>query len=79
MTTAGKVSQVSRSAGPAILVTYRADSPPDPVTAKVVHQDVERYVFWRSGSEVVITLSSSQGSDNVDPWRKVTDSFRWTP
>jgi hypothetical protein len=74
----GNVSTVSRKAGQGLLVKYRADSPPDPVTAKVVHQDVERYEFWRSGTEVVVTLSSSQGSDNVDPWRKVTDSFSWT-
>jgi hypothetical protein len=76
---AGKVSQVSRTAGPVILVTYRADSPPDAVTGKIVRQDVERYEFWRSGQEAIVTLSSSQGSDNVDPWRRVTDSFRWTP
>lgn len=77
---AGKVSQVSRRAGPAILITYRADSSPDPVTGKVVRQDVERYEFWRAGKgEAVITLSTPQGSDNVDPWRKVTDSFAWSP
>jgi hypothetical protein len=73
----GKVSQVSRSAGPAILITYRADSPSDPVTGKVVLQDVERYEFWQSGTLATITLSSPKGSDNVDPWRKVTDSFGW--
>jgi hypothetical protein len=76
---AGKVSSVSRKAGTAILITYKADSPPDQVTGKVVRQDVERYEFWRAGQEVVITLSSSLGSDNVDPWRRVTDSFGWTP
>jgi hypothetical protein len=75
----GKVSQVTRKAGPAVLVTYRADSVPDAVTGKSVREDVERYEFWRSGKEVIITLSSPQGSDNVDPWRKVTDSFAWAP
>jgi hypothetical protein len=38
---------------------------------------VERYEFWRAGHEVVLTLSAPVGSDNVDPWRKVTDSFAW--
>jgi hypothetical protein len=74
---AGKVSQVTRTAGPAVLITYRADSPADPVTGKIVRQDVERYQFWQGGKQAVITLSSPQGSDNVDPWRKVTDSFGW--
>jgi len=75
---APKVSTVSRRTGPAILVTYRADSAPDPVTGKVIHDDVEQYQFWKAGTEGVITLSSPQGSDNVDPWRTVTDSFAWS-
>jgi hypothetical protein len=74
---AGKVSSVARKAGSAILITYQADSPPDPVTNKVVTRDVERYQFWQSGKQVTLTLSSPKGSDNVDPWRKVTDSFAW--
>jgi hypothetical protein len=73
-----KVSTVQRPAGTAVLVTYRADSAPDPVTGKVIHDDVERYQFWKGGTEAVITLSSPQGSDNVDPWRTVTNSFTWT-
>jgi hypothetical protein len=74
---AGKVSQVARNSGAAVLITYRADSPADPVTGKVVLQDVERYEFWQSGKQATMTLSSPKGSDNVDPWRKVTDSFGW--
>lgn len=76
---APKVATVQRHAGPAVLVTYRADSAADPVTGKVIHDDVEQYHFWRAGTEAVITLSSPQGSDNVDPWRTVTDSFAWSP
>lgn len=74
---AGKVSEVTRKAGPAVLITYRADSPPNAVTGKVIHLDVERYEFWRSGTQVILTLSGPQGADNVDPWRIVTDSFGW--
>jgi hypothetical protein len=74
-----RVASVGRKAGPAVLITYRADAPPDPVTAKVVHDDVERYEFWRNGTEVILTLSGPTGADNVDPWRIVTDSFGWRP
>lgn len=74
---AGAVKAVTRKAGPAVLATYRADAAPDPVTGKVVHDDVERYAFWRGGKTVILTLSGPQGADNVDPWRIVTDSFRW--
>jgi hypothetical protein len=73
-----KVSTVQRNSGPAVLITYRADGPPDPVTGKVIHDDVEQYQFWKAGTEAMLTLSSPQGSDNVDPWRKVTDSFSWS-
>ena len=76
--TAGDVTTVQRPAGPAVLITYRADSPPSEVTGKVVSRAVERYEFWRNGKTVVLTLSAPVGSDNVDPWRTVTDSFRWT-
>jgi hypothetical protein len=76
---AGAVSSVSRKAGNAIRISYRSDSAADPVTGKVVVQDVERYEFWQAGKLVTITLSSPKGSDNVDPWRKVTDSFGWGP
>ena len=73
----GTVTPVPRTAGTAIKITYRADSVANPVTGKVVVQAVERYEFWRTGTEVVLTLSAPVGSDNVDPWRKVTDSFGW--
>jgi hypothetical protein len=76
--TVGTVGAVKRSGGTAVLATYRADSAPDQVTGKSVRQDVQRYAFWRNGSQVVLTLSGAVGADNVDPWHIVTDSFRWS-
>lgn len=73
-----KVSTLDRTAGSAILLTYQTDAPLDPVTGKIVRDDVERYEFWQNGKEAVITLSGAAGSDNVDPWKRVTDSFAWT-
>lgn len=75
----GDVSVVNRSAGQAVLITYGADSPANPVTGKVIPQAVERYEFYRSGMQVTIVLSGAVGADNVDPWRTVTDSFAWLP
>jgi len=74
----GRVTVVTRKAGQAVLITYRADSNPDAVTGKVRRLDVERYEFWRNGTEALLTLSAPQGADNVDPWRIVTDSLRWS-
>jgi hypothetical protein len=72
------VSTVARPAGAAVLVSYQCDSPVDPVTGKVVRDAVERYLFWHSGHLVALTLSGPVGADNVDPWKTVTSSLRWT-
>ncbi|MFK0050389.1 hypothetical protein ACIQU4_41065 [Streptomyces sp. NPDC090741] len=73
----GKATVVSRPAGQAVLLTYRGDSAPDAVTGKVVHSAFERYSFFQGGRQVDLTLSGPVGADNVDPWRIVTESFRW--
>jgi hypothetical protein len=48
------------------------------VTGKSVTDAVERYTFTKGTNIAVLTLSGPQGADNVDPWRIVTDSLRWT-
>jgi hypothetical protein len=75
---AGSVTVVRRTAGPAVRITYFARSKPDPVTGKARVDAVERYLFFRHGQEAVVTLSGPKGADNVDPWRIITDSLRWT-
>jgi hypothetical protein len=77
--TSADVRTVDRAAGHAILVTFNRNSAPNPVTGKVVAAAVERYEFFHAGHIVVLTLAGPVGADNVDPWRKVTDSFRWLP
>lgn len=76
---AGKVTAVQRHAGRAIEMTYLAAAKPNRVTGKSGQDAVERYVFFHNGKRVVLTLSGPKGADNVDPWRIVTDSLRWTP
>jgi hypothetical protein len=75
---AGTVTSVQRKAGTAVLATYHAHSAVNPVTGKIANEAVERYTFWHTGTAVTLTLAAPVGSDNVDPWRKVTDSFTWT-
>jgi hypothetical protein len=74
-----RVSVVSRHAGNAVLVRYQAAAAPNAVTARTGTDAVERYTFFHNGRAVVLTLSGPRGADNVDPWRIVTDSLRWTP
>jgi hypothetical protein len=73
-----RVGVVKRTAGPAVRITYVADASPNAVTGKAGKDAVERYVFFHNGKRVVLTLSGPKGADNVDPWRIVTDSLRWT-
>jgi hypothetical protein len=74
----GAVSSVTRPAGTATLIKYQADGAPDPVTGRVRRDAFERYVFFHAGRQVVLTLSGPKGADNVDPWKLVTSSLRWT-
>jgi hypothetical protein len=71
------VSRVTRQHGTAIHVVYGLDSAPNPVTNKVVRDVAERFDFWHSGQEAVLTLTGPQNADNVDPWQTVSDSLQW--
>ncbi|MEV8424555.1 PsbP-related protein [Streptomyces niveus] len=73
----GRATAVTRPAGKGVLLTYKGDSAPDPVTGKVVHDSFERYSFHKGGKEVDLTLSGPVGADNVDPWKIVSESLRW--
>jgi hypothetical protein len=75
----GDVSTVTRPAGQTVLLTYRQESAVNPVTGKSTALAVERYEFFRNGQTVALTLAGPMGADNVDPWRHITDSFRWAP
>jgi hypothetical protein len=70
------VAAVTLPAGPAVLITYRANSDPNPVTGKQYRLDVLRYELYRAGTRTTLTLLSPVGADNVDPWRIVTDSLK---
>lgn len=74
---AGKVSVVQRTSGPAVLITYTATSAANAVTGKTIRLAVERYEFWKNGTEAIVTVSGPIAADNVDPWKLVTDSFTW--
>jgi hypothetical protein len=73
----GTAESVTLPSGPTVHGTYSEDSAPDPVTKRVVRDDVELYVFWRAGTEVLLTLSGPHGADNVDPWAQISRSFAW--
>lgn len=71
------ITTVARHAGPAVRIAYLGDSKPNPVTGKVGTLAFERYDFFHTGREYVVLASSPKGSDNVDPWRIITNSVRY--
>lgn len=71
------IAEAQRTSGKAILITYLIDSTPDQVTGKVVRDAVQQFDFWHAGHEAILTLTGPQSADNVDPWKRVSDSLRW--
>jgi hypothetical protein len=71
------VAQLQRTAGPVVRISYLAVAQTNPVTGKGGTDAVERYLFVKSGKELVLTLSGPKGADNVDPWKIVSDSVAW--
>jgi hypothetical protein len=69
---------VSLPGGNAVVLTYKVNSKPNVVTGKQYRLEVIRFDFYRNGEETDLMLSGPVGSDNVDPWRLVSQSFRWT-
>ena len=73
----GNVATERRAGSTVVVIRYQGDSPQDPVTGKVVRDAFERYVYYRNGQRLDLTLSGPTNADNVDPWRIVSDSVRW--
>jgi hypothetical protein len=71
------VRAVSLAGGPAVEIIYQVNSAPNPVTGRQYRLVIERFELFHKGQGAVLSLSSAVGSDNVDPWRIVSESFRW--
>lgn len=67
---------VTLPGGAGVLVVFRRNSASDPVTGKVFRDEVNRYEIAKGGREVVLDLYGPVGSDNVDPYTKISESLR---
>jgi len=70
------VSSVTLPAGAAVLIVFRRNSDPDPVTGRQYRDEVREYLVWRAGREVRFDLFGPVGADNVDAYRTMSDSLR---
>ena len=59
-------------------LTYHLPAPPDPVTGKQVPSTVDRYYVPGATGLAIVSLSTPDGVDNVDAFRQMIDSFRWS-
>jgi hypothetical protein len=73
----GAPQRLTISGRPALKVTYRTESAPNPVTGKGVTLTVDRYELWQGGRRAVVDLGTPVGVDNIDAYRLMIESFRW--
>ena len=72
-------SAPSAQARHGVRITYLGAEPARPGDRQDAHRRGRALRVHRTAaSDVVLTLSGPKGADNVDPWRIVTDSLRWT-
>jgi len=71
-------TNVNLKSGAAVKATYSTRSAPNPVTGKSVLLIVDRYVTSSRGKRATLDLGTPKGVDNVDAYRMISHSFRWT-
>ncbi len=62
---------------PVTLYTFTSTSRPNQVTGRSIRLENNSYVFSKGPRSAVLDLWAPQGADNVDQWRKISQSFRW--
>jgi hypothetical protein len=62
---------------PAVHMVYESNSDLDPVTNKRVRLENDVYYFYKHGSLVELRLWAPLGADNIDQWKRISNSFKW--
>ena len=70
--------QLTISGAKAFKVVYTTASAANAVTGKRVTLTVDRYYLAHAGKVAIVDLGSPVGVDNVDAYRLMIQSFRWT-
>ncbi len=74
----GAPQAITLAGRPAFKVVYKTVSAPNPVTGKRVTLSVDQYYLWKQGRRAVLDLGCPLGVDNVDAYRVISQSFRWS-
>ena len=59
-------------------LAYHLPAQPDPVTGKQVPSTVDRYYVSGPSALAIVSLSTPDGVDNVDAFRQMITSFKWS-
>jgi hypothetical protein len=73
-----EIAEIKLRPGRTVKIAYDANSEPDQATNKRVRQENERFYFVRKRQLVTLNLTTPKGADNVNQWRLISSSFRWT-
>jgi hypothetical protein len=73
-------SPQATTAGPnqVIKATYTTEGQKSSVTGQQPKITVDRYVYFKGGKVATVDLATPVGVDNVDAYRMISESFRWS-
>jgi hypothetical protein len=69
------VSPESLPAGRGVVIVYRRNSAPDPVTGRQVRDEVQEHLVSTGTSSLRLALFGPVGADNVDAYRTISQSL----
>jgi photosystem II reaction center protein PsbP len=75
---AGKPQSTTAGPNQVVKVTYATEGQKSPVTGQRPKITVDRYVYFRGGKVATVDLATPVGVDNVDAYRMISESFRWS-
>ena len=61
-----------------VKVTYTTQGQKSAVTGQRPKITVDRYVYFKGGKVATVDLATPVGVDNVDAYRMISESFRWS-
>ena len=74
----GTPQQITEGPNQTVHVVYHVEGPPDPVTGKRFTLMVDRYVLGNKGRIATVNEATPVGVDNVDAYRMIIQSYRWS-
>ena len=75
---AGRPQVTAAGPNPVVKVTYTIEGQKSPVTGQRPKISVDRYVYFKGGKDATVDLATPVGVDNVDAFRMISESFRWS-